>query len=62
MSDQFSFRATRIMEDILNAAQQAEELDGIEDLEEYVRTMVTLSEEFARRARVAVVRLLEDES
>ena len=57
----FSFRAQRIMEDTLNALQQAEELDGVQDLEEYARMMMVLAENIEQRAQVAIDRLLEGE-
>ena len=55
----FSYRASRIIEDTLNAAQQAEEMDGIETLEEYVRVMSVLRDEFEYRAQVALGCMLE---
>ena len=55
----FSFRAQRIMEDTLNALQQAEEMDGVQDLEEYARMMLVLIDELQNRAQVAMNRLLE---
>ena len=57
----FSFRAQRIMEDTLNALQQAEEMDGVQDLEEYARMMLVLIDELQNRAQVAMNRLLEGE-
>ena len=57
----FSFRAERIIEDTLNALQQAEELDGVQDLEEYARMMLVLIDELQSRAQVAMNRLLEGE-
>ena len=57
----FSFRAQRIMEDTLNALQQAEEMDGVQDLEEYARMMLVLIDELQSRAQVAMNRLLEGE-
>lgn len=57
----FSFRAVRVMEDTLSAAQQADELGGVETLEEYARMMLSLSDEFNRRAKVAINRMLEGE-
>ena len=53
----FTFRAVRIIEDTLNAVQQAEELDGLE-LEEYVRVMQHISEELQARASEAINQLL----
>jgi hypothetical protein len=50
----FSFRAIRIIEDTLNALSQADEIGGIEDLEEYARAMSFLSDEMKRRAQSAV--------
>ena len=58
---EFSFRAVRIMEDTLNAVQQADELGGIETLEEYARMMIVLSEELEVRAQVALGRMMEGE-
>ena len=57
----FSIRAQRIMEDTLNALQQAEEMDGVQDLEEYARMMLVLIDELQNRAQVAMNRLLEGE-
>ena len=57
----FSFRAQRIIEDTLNAVNQAEELDGVQDLEEYARMMLVLIDELQSRAQVAMNRLLEGE-
>lgn len=57
----FSYRASRIIEDTLNAAQQAEEIDGVETLEEYARMMMVLVDEFQARAKVAIDRMLEGE-
>ena len=57
----FSYRAVRIMEDTLNAVQQADEIGGIETLEEYARMMIVLSEEFEVRAQVALGRMMEGE-
>jgi hypothetical protein len=53
----FTFRAVRIIEDTLNAVQQAEEFDGLE-LEEYVRVMQHISEELQARASEAINQLL----
>jgi peptidase E len=53
----FTFRAVRIIEDTLNAVQQAEEFDGLE-LEEYVRVMQHISEELQARASEAIDQLL----
>lgn len=58
---EFSYRALRIMEDTLNAVQQADELGGIETLEEYARMMIVLSEELEVRAQVALGRMIEGE-
>ena len=58
---EFSYRALRIMEDTLNAVQQADELGGIETLEEYARMMIVLSEELEVRAQVALGRMLAGE-
>jgi len=57
----FTFRAKRIIEDTLNAVQQADELAGLE-LEEYARMMMLLSDEMRMRARTAVDRLIKDET
>ena len=57
----FSFRTQRIIEDTLNAVNQAEELDGVQDLEEYARMMLVLIDELQSRAQVAMNRLLEGE-
>lgn len=58
---EFSYRAMRIMEDTLNAVQQADEIGGIETLEEYARMMIVLSEELEVRAQVALGRMIEGE-
>lgn len=58
---EFSYRAIRIIEDTLNAVQQADELGGIYDLEEYARMMTVLSEEMQSRAQTAVNRLIKEE-
>ncbi len=54
----FTFRAMRIIEDTLNAVQQADELGGL-DLEEYVRVMDYISKDLSERARCALDNLLE---
>jgi hypothetical protein len=56
----FTFRASRIIEDTLNAANQADELEGLE-LEEYARMMMVLSEDMRMRARTAVDKLIQEE-
>ena len=57
----FSYRASRIIEDTLNAVQQADEIGGVESLEEYARMMLVLSEELEARAQVALGRMMEGE-
>ena len=57
----FSYRASRIIEDTLNAVQQADEIGGVESLEEYARMMIVLSEELETRAQVALGRMMEGE-
>lgn len=56
----FSFRAKRIIEDTLNALAQADELGGVEDLEEYARMMMVLSDEMQSRAQNAINQLLAE--
>lgn len=55
----YSFRAMRIMEDTLNAVQQADELGGL-SLTEYVLVMMELSNELKARAQVAVDKIIGD--
>lgn len=57
----FSFRATRIIEDTLNAVGQADEIGGVETLEEYARMMMYIVDELRSRAGVAVDRMIEGE-
>ena len=57
----FTYRASRIMEDTLNAVNQADEIGGVEDLEEYARMMMVLSDEMRMRARTAIDRLIAGE-
>jgi hypothetical protein len=54
----FSFRAVQIIEDTLNAVQQADEIEGL-DLEEYVRVMHYLAKDLNERASCAIDNLLE---
>lgn len=53
----FSDRANSIIDDTLKAVQQAEEMGGVEDLEEYTRMMLRLSDIFQDRAQIALDRL-----
>jgi hypothetical protein len=55
---EFSFRAVQIIEDTLNSANQADEIEGLE-LEEYVRVMDYLADRFKNRAYNAIDNLLE---
>lgn len=55
---EFTYRATQIIEDTLNAVQQADELGGL-DLAEYVRVMDFLAKDLNERARCAIDNLLE---
>lgn len=55
---EFTYRATQIIEDTLNAVQQADELGGL-DLAEYVRVMDFLANDLNERARCAIDNLLE---
>ena len=54
----FSTRAVQIIEDTLNAVQQADELGGL-DLAEYVRVMDFLAKDLNERAKCAIDNLLE---
>lgn len=56
----FSYRASRIIEDTLNAVAQADELEGLE-LEEYARMMMVLSDELQARAQTAIDQLMNKE-
>lgn len=56
----FTLRASRIIEDTLNAVAQADEIGGVEDLEEYARMMMVLSDEMRMRARTAIDRLIKE--
>jgi hypothetical protein len=56
----FTYRASRIIEDTLCAVDQADEIGGVEDLEEYVRMMMVLSDELQERAQVAMDRLIKE--
>lgn len=53
----FTFRAVQIIEDTLNAVQQAEKLEGLE-LAEYVRVMEYLANEIHTRKCCAIGNLL----
>lgn len=53
----FSDRANSIIDDTLKAVQQAEEIGGVESLEEYARVMLRLSDIFQDRAQIALDRL-----
>jgi hypothetical protein len=55
---EFTYRATQIIEDTLNAVQQADELGGL-DLAEYVRVMYFLANDLNERAKCAIDNLLE---
>ena len=55
----FTTRAKQIMDDTLNAVNQADEIEGLE-LEEYVRVMMVLADELNERAHVAIMRLTEE--
>lgn len=55
---EFTYRATQIIEDTLNAVQQADELGGL-DLAEYVRVMDFLANDLNERAKCAIDNLLE---
>ena len=56
----FTYRASRIIEDTLNAVAQADEIEGLE-LEEYVRVMMVLADEMRMRARTAIDQLIAGE-
>lgn len=56
----FTTRAKQIMDDTLLAVNQADELGGVESLEEYARMMMVLSDELRMRARTAIDRLIEE--
>ena len=57
MKPQFTFRASQIIEDTLNAIQQADELGGLE-LEEYVSVMKYLANELHERKNCAMSNLI----
>ena len=57
MKPQFTFRASQIIEDTLDAIQQADELGGLE-LEEYIRVMEYLANEVRDRKSCAIGNLL----
>lgn len=57
MKPQFTFRASQIIEDTLDAIQQADELGGLE-LEEYIRVMEYLANEMHTRKCCAIGNLL----
>ena len=55
--NQFSFRAKQIIEETLDAIQQADELGGLE-LEEYIRVMEYLANEVRDRKSCAMNNLI----
>lgn len=57
MNQPFSFRAMQIIEDTLEAVQQADELGGLE-LEEYIRMMEYMANEMHTRKCCAIGNLL----
>lgn len=57
----FSTTAQRIIDATMDAVDQADELGGVESLEEYVRMMMVLSDEMRMRARFAIDRLIVGE-
>ena len=57
MKPQFTFRASQIIEDTLDAIQQADELGGLE-LEEYIRVMEHLTNELRDRKSCAMNNLI----
>ena len=57
MKPQFTFRASQIIEDTLDAIQQADELGGLE-LEEYIRVMEYLANEVRDRKSCAMNNLI----
>lgn len=56
---EFSFKAIRIIEDTLNAVQQADEIEGL-DLNEYVLVMMYLSDELKAKSQIIVNKIIED--
>lgn len=56
---EFSFRGMRIIEDTLNAVNQADEIGGL-DSNEYVLVMMYLSNELKERSQIAVNKLIGD--
>jgi hypothetical protein len=54
----FSFRAVQIIEDTLNAVQQADEIEGL-DLGEYARVLYHIADILKDRADNAIDNLLE---
>jgi hypothetical protein len=58
MNKEFSFRASQIIEDTLNAIQQADELGGLE-LEEYISVMKYLANELHERKNCAMSNLIK---
>lgn len=58
---EFSFKASRIIEDTLNAINQADEIQGLE-IVEYIAVMDFIANELRLRASVALNILLADEA
>ena len=56
----FSVVAQRIIDATMDAVDQADELGGVESLEEYARMMMVLSDELRMRARSAIDQLIEE--
>lgn len=58
MKKEYSFRASQIIEDTLNAIQQADEIGGL-DLEEYISVMEYLKKELNERKNCAMSNLIK---
>jgi hypothetical protein len=58
MNQAFSIRASRIIEDTLNAVQQADEMEADLGHDEYVRLMMVLADELNKRAHVAIMKMV----
>ena len=56
----FSTTAQRIIDATMDAVDQADELGGVESLEEYARMMMVISDELRMRARNAIDRLIKE--